>query len=60
MELTKMDLPILASYVGIWKWRVKRHFNPKRFNKLSTKVLQKYADVFEITIEQLKDINHGN
>lgn len=60
MELAKMDLPILASYVGIWKWRVKRHFNPKRFAKLSNKVLQKYADVFEITIEQLKNINHEN
>ena len=60
MELAKMDLPILASYVGIWKWCVKRHFNPKRFAKLSNKVLQKYADVFEITIEQLKNINHGN
>ena len=25
MELHKMDVQILASYVGIWKWRVKRH-----------------------------------
>lgn len=60
MELAKMDLPILASYVGMWQWRVKRHFNPKKFIKLSNKVLQKYSDVFEITIEQLKNINHGN
>ena len=60
MELAKMDLPILASYVGMWQWRVKRHFKPKTFIKLSNKVLQKYADVFEITIEQLKNINHGN
>lgn len=60
MELSKMDIPILASYVGMWKWRVKRHFNPNRFKKLSNKTLQKYADVFEITITQLKDINHGN
>lgn len=60
MELAKMDLPILASYVGMWQWRVKRHFAPKTFKKLSSKVLHKYADVFEINIEQLKDINHGN
>lgn len=60
MELHKMDLPILASYVGLWKWRVKRHFKPKVFNKLSTKLLQKYADVFEISIDQLKNIEHAN
>jgi hypothetical protein len=60
MELHKMDLPILASYVGLWKWRVKRHFNPKIFNKLSNKMLQKYADIFDISIDQLKNILHGN
>ena len=60
MELHKMDLPILASYVGLWKWRVKRHFKPSVFNKLSNKKLQKYADVFEISIDQLKNIEHAN
>ncbi|WP_425076548.1 hypothetical protein [Psychroserpens sp. S379A] len=60
MELHKMDIPILASYVGIWKWRVKRHFKPNVFNKLSEKTLQKYATVFNISIAQLKDITHGN
>lgn len=56
MELHKMDLPILASYVGIWKWRVKRHFKPQVFNKLSLKMLQKYADVFQISMDELKQI----
>ena len=56
MELHKMDLPILASYVGIWKWRVKRHFKPQVFNKLALKMLQKYADVFQISMDELKQI----
>ncbi|HLV69396.1 MAG TPA: hypothetical protein VKY34_01730 [Xanthomarina sp.] len=61
MEFHKMDLPILASYVGMWKWRVKRHFKPQVFQKLSDKTLQKYADVFEISIQQLKNIQlHEN
>lgn len=61
MEYHKMDLPILASYVGMWKWRVKRHFKPQVFQKLSDKILQKYADVFEISIQQLKNIQlHEN
>jgi len=57
MELNKMDVGILASYVGMWAWRVKRHFKPSVFKKLSKKILQKYADIFEITVEQLKDIH---
>lgn len=56
MELNKMDLTILAGYVGMWKWRVKRHFNPAIFAKLNDKILQKYADAFEISIAELKNI----
>ena len=60
MEFHKMDMNILASYVGMWKCRVKRHFKPKIFNKLPNRVLQKYADVFEISIEKLKHVEYGN
>jgi hypothetical protein len=55
MELKLMDIGVLAQYTGFWKWRVKRHFNPIRFKKLSDKVLKRYADVFEMSIEQLKN-----
>lgn len=54
MEAAKMDLGILASYVGTWKWRVKRHFKPAIFSKLSEKTLQKYADAFDIGVDELK------
>lgn len=57
MELHKMDIPVLASYVGLWQWRVKRHFKPSVFKKLNEKTLQKYADVFEISIQELKHID---
>ena len=57
MECNKMDISILASYVGFWKWRVKRHFKPSVFKKLNKKILAKYASVFEISIEQLQDIS---
>ena len=55
MEVNKMDLTILASYVGMWKWRVKRHFKPEIFAKLNDKILKKYADTFEVSIEELKN-----
>jgi hypothetical protein len=55
MEVNKMDLTILSSYVGFWKWRVKRHFKPSVFAKLNDKILKKYADTFEVSIEDLKN-----
>ncbi|UWY29329.1 hypothetical protein N4T20_05190 [Flavobacterium sp. TR2] len=55
MEANKMDLNILSSYVGFWKWRVKRHFKPSVFAKLNDKILKKYADTFGISIEELKN-----
>jgi len=60
MELNKMDLNILSSYVGIWKWRVKRHLKPTVFNKLSEKTLSKYAEVFEVSLNELKIIKNEN
>jgi len=55
MEVNKMDLNILSSYVGFWKWRVKRHFKPNVFAKLNDKILKKYADTFGVSIEELKN-----
>jgi hypothetical protein len=55
MELNRMDLGVLSSYVGMWQWRVKRHFKPKVFAKLSDTILKKYADSFNITIDELKN-----
>lgn len=54
MELRLMDLAILSGYTGFWKWTIKRHIKPNNFNKLSNKKLQKYADAFDVSIEQLK------
>ncbi|WP_348799539.1 hypothetical protein [Flavobacterium adhaerens] len=55
MELCRMDVSVLSGYVGMWQWRVKRHFKPKVFAGLSDRILRKYADAFNITIEELKN-----
>jgi len=56
MELKLMDFAILSSYTGFYKWTIKRHLNPKIFNKLSDKKLKLYAKTFDIEIGKLKDI----
>jgi hypothetical protein len=53
MYLNKMDVPVLSGYTGYWIWRVKRHLKMKHFRNLSPKILQKYADAFEISVEEL-------
>lgn len=55
MEVSRMDIGVLSSYVGMWQWRVKRHFKPKVFAGLSDVILKKYAESFNITIEELKN-----
>jgi hypothetical protein len=57
MELNKMDISILSSYVGKWKWIVKRHFKPSVFIRLNERTLQKYADAFNISITELQNFN---
>jgi len=57
MELNKMDLQVLAAYVGMWQWRVKRHAKPKIFKTLNESVLKKYADAFGISVDELKNFN---
>jgi len=55
MELKLMDPAILAAYTGFWQWQVKRHLKASVFRKLSDKNLQKYADLFEIKLNELKN-----
>mgnify|MGYP002851932019 CR=1 FL=1 len=56
MEVKLMDLTILSAYTGFFQWTIKRHLKPAIFNKLSEKKLKKYAEAFEVSLEQLKNI----
>ena len=58
MELKLMDLTLLSSYTGFWKWTIKRHFKPSVFKSLSQSKLNAYAKAFDINIEELKNF-HG-
>ncbi len=57
MEKKLMDLTLLSSYTGFWKWTIKRHFKPDVFKQLSESRLQTYAKAFDISIEELKNFN---
>lgn len=53
MEKNLMDLPLLAKYAGKWQWQVKRHLKPEGFAKLSADMLQRYAQIFNISVDAL-------
>lgn len=55
MEMKLMDFEILAAYTGFWQWQIKRHLKPNVFKNLSEKKLKKYAEVFEVSVENLKE-----
>lgn len=57
MEKSVMNIGILASYTGFFKWQIKRHLNPNIFKKLSPKKLTAYAEVFNVSVDDLKNMN---
>jgi hypothetical protein len=57
IELRLMDTGIVSAYTGFWKWAIKRHLKPAAFKKLSAGKLKKYADVFNVSVEELKTMN---
>jgi len=57
MEYRLMDISLIADYTGFWKWQIKRHLKPEVFDKLSPKKLQKYAEAFNVKVEELKTMN---
>ena len=58
MYKNRMDLSTLTSAVDMFSFRVKRHLKMKIFKKLKDDTIKKYADAFNIEIEDLKDFRY--
>lgn len=54
MYARRMDLLLLAQTTGIWRWRIRRHFRPEIFARLSPGVLARYAEALGLTMQQLQ------
>lgn len=52
----RMELDTLAATSGIWKWRIRRHFDVQRFARLPDRILQRYADAMGISLARLKSV----
>lgn len=49
----RMELETLAQATGLWRWRVRRHLQPRNFAALSPALKQRYADALGVTVDQL-------
>ncbi|WP_262363695.1 hypothetical protein [Aliarcobacter cryaerophilus] len=58
MYKNRMDLPTLCSCVGMFSFRVKRHLKMKHFEKLNDEILQRYSNLFDINLKDLKEFNY--
>ncbi len=53
MARNQMDVGLLARYVGLTRWRVKRHLKPKPYAALKPELRARYAAVFQLPVELL-------
>jgi hypothetical protein len=56
MEKILADPLGLSMMAGVPLWKVKLHFRPFFFKRLTEKTLAKYAEAFNISVEQLKNM----
>ncbi len=56
MELNVMDVGILAGYMGLPRRKVRKHLKMNYFKKLSPELIRNYAEVFNLSADELIDI----
>src|ERR1041384_6468448 len=57
MYRSRMDLALLSQITGLWGWRIRRHFRPQVFARLSPALRQRYADALGLSLEALGRID---
>jgi len=56
IKANTFNISILSSYTGIPKRHIKKHLKPEKFNQLDDETLQKYANAFGFSVEELKKV----
>ncbi len=56
MILEDLTLSELAARAGIWKWKVKRHLKSGHFHRITSREMDHYALVFNVTTREIRDL----
>jgi hypothetical protein len=51
-----MDIKLCAQFTGLSVWKVKKHMRPCVFINLKPDVLKRYADAFEISVDDMTQL----
>lgn len=52
----RMDLALLAQTTGMFQWRIRRHFRPSVFSRLSASVFARYGEALGLSPQQLQHL----
>src|SRR5882724_2234168 len=50
MYAARMDLALLSQTTGLWRWRIRRHFKPDVFSRISKKLKRRYCEALGVTL----------
>ena len=56
MARHQMSTGLLAKYAGVGRLKVWLHLKPKLFSRLAPAALKRYAEVFDISVRELKTV----
>lgn len=56
MACNQMDIRLLAQYMGLYGWQVRRHLKPAVFKRIKENVLEKYAALFKVSVDELTSL----
>jgi hypothetical protein len=56
MYTQRMDISLLSQVTGLFQWRIRRHFRPQVFTRLSDTLLERYGDALGIEVSALKQL----
>lgn len=57
MYRARMDVSLLSQTAGVWRWRVRRHFDPRAFARLPRALKARYAEAMGISVEALDRVD---
>lgn len=56
MWAKRMDVTLLSQVTGMWQWRIRRHFHPAIFARLSPVLMERYAEALGLSVDQLRKL----
>ncbi len=56
MYARRMDIALLSQVTGLFQWRIRRHFRPQIFARLSDTILMRYGNALGIEVSLLKQL----